>query len=71
MLKIKSEKVARFGNRLRISEESIDEYEWIINHLATEIKCDSLHIYGLNDSKKNRMLLEKLFKAHGVEVQFS
>ena len=70
MLKIKSENVPKYGNRLRVADESYDEYEWIIDHLSDEIRGYSEKVHGLRDSQQNRTILKKLFNAHGVEVEF-
>jgi len=70
MLKIISEKVPHYGNRLSVSDESRDEYRWAINHLKDDLRETGYGIYGLNDSKKNRTYLEQLFNAHGIQVEF-
>jgi hypothetical protein len=71
MLKIDTEAIPRYGDRLRVSEDSMDEYEWIIDHLGKEIRGASPNVYGRRDNKSNRNYLKKLFKAHGIDVIFT
>jgi len=71
MLIINSERVHPYGYRLRVADESWEEYQWIIDHLDSELKGHAPRkVYGLRDSGQNRLTLMKLFKAHGVEVTF-